>query len=404
MTTLLHRALGAQVLVVVISDQVIHGPQIGSVRIHGGREAPGQRFQPRTCTMVYTFDPVHVVPELGQPLVITLSEEALDWAAAGWDNTTRDRVRRRFTGDVTDVSVRLDPNTFDHVVTVTAVSRSARLNRIVPFPLPTEFVYPQADDATRAAALLDTITATGYGSAVAGGTHDPGVYEVAPQPVNPDLVGRTAAAIFDDLSTSTAGELVEDRFAAVSWHDADHRRRGTLPDVTLTAADLLVGTSTQLNLNGIVNELTVDYAGTGAPVTVKNDASITSHGRHAATVQAPLLLTDTAATRLGQALLDRHAVPTWQYDALQVDVVRTLGRTPVASGTWEQQTGTWEQQTASWAGQRAAGLLALDLDQPLAVKDLPSNTLGTADLWLEGVTESITPNAWRLSLRVTPAT
>lgn len=314
-----------------------------------GRPGPRDRVAPAVVTVTLAAWGEYAaagLPQLGQRFRLTLSPllTALGLASADLP---------RFTGEVTDVD--LDPHT--RVLTVTGVGRYARQGR-----QPVDGTgWPVEREGARVARILAAIGAE-------AGTLDAGRLDLAA----PATAG-VGAQLVDTVSDSTTGQLVEQRDGRLDWHDADHRRDA--PTVlTLDAGELLRGFRWSQRVGDLTNAVTVRYA--GGEVHVEDTASVTARGAYPASLDT-LLTRPAAAQAVGGLIVGRYGDPVWLLPAVLVDLLRTLDPAELPAGV-----GLAHGDKVQLSGLPAGG--------PYAERGA----------YVEGVTETLTPRAWRLTVTV----
>lgn len=317
-----------------------------------GRTSPRDRVPPAVATVtIAAWDDYAAagLPQLGERFRLALSPKL---AALGIDEADLPR----FTGEVTDVD--LDPDT--RVLAVTGVGRFARQGR-----LPVDGTsWPVEREGARVARII----------AAAGaepGTLDPGRVDLAAHTAIAD-----ASSLAGIVSDSTTGQLVERRDGALDWHDADHRR-----DVDqlleLDASELLAGFRWAQHVGDLTNAVTARYA--GGEVTVEDSVSVEDRGRYPASLET-LLTAPAAAQAIAGLIVGRYGRPVWLLPAVMVDLLRTLDRSELGAG------------------------VKLGHGHRVQLTGLPAGGPYTdRDAYVEGVTETLTPRAWRLTATVADA-
>lgn len=405
-TGLLAAHLGTDVLTVAVSGESLTGQHVGPVSIRRGRDRPGDRFPPATCTLSVVLDDLTGgLPALGELLTVDLSDDTLDAVGYGWTDSQREQARRRFTGHLSDIDVTEHHNDARTVVTLTAVSPLARLRAalVTPYFLGELFNTTATDGQTAQVVVEYALVQNPSLTASSVGTFQGGYFDLNSYA---ELHGNSylTGALLDRISENSLGELVELRDGTLAWRDGAQRGYRSLQELMHDTAtevllqEVLVGSSRSLTAAGLTNEWTVTLGG-GTSATATDATSVATYGRQPAELTADLLLDVTDAQTLADALLDRTALPRWEYGARVVDVVRTLTRAlgPVPVGSWSAQTGSWSDVDPDtvWGG-RPADLLLADLDDVLRVEGLAKPQ------FLDGWTETISRDAWRLALTLNP--
>lgn len=364
---ILDRTVGATPLAVTIGTTPVSPTLLGPVTIRHGRDRPGTRPGAATCSLTISTAALEALPTVGAALTVDLGASTLTWA--GLDLSSP--ARRRFTGHITNLTADTDTLTEPARLTIVATSRRARLGRVFLGDVP----WPQENDAARAGRILSLAAAQLPGLTW---STDSGTVEVLPR----DVDRQPALRLLDELAQDTGGELVELRGGELVWHDADHAA-AALTAATLTASEVLSSTRAEQDLDGLVNSFTVGY-GSDDPqdsVTVEDPDSIAAHGPASASLSTQLV-SEADASLYATAMVSRFAVPRWRLSQLDVDLIRYDG-------------------TAGISPAQAAVLLALEQADLLVVRDFPvGGPFAAARLLLEGWTEHVSRNGWRLGLNV----
>ncbi len=361
----LTRYAGGQFLDVSLSGVELDYADVGPVGISRGRRTADQRPEAAVVSFTVKAAGLLALPELGDPVVVELSEALLDaldveLVAAGEAVLDRALVRRRFTGTVTDAKIR--PH--DQTVAVVATGDRARASRVPIGDTP----WPAELDGARADRILDALVAADPSFTVLPG--DPGVVTVLAR----DVDAQPAAALLDELAAYTGGDTWETRAGALVYRDARSRTDVT-PALVLGAANVLVDPEFDKSLDGLVTRLTVGYGpDPQAELTVADTtAPITTLG---ARVTTPLAA-EADAQAYAVEVVGRRSRPRWRIPDLPLDVLRSLD-----------------------ALQRAE-LLALDVNALIGLTGMPAPVpFASSHLWVEGWAEAYTRNEWRMRLSV----
>lgn len=354
---------------IVTGGDVITGDHVTGVTVTRWRQRPDSRPAPATAQIdlsAAAFGPyAAALPDLGDTVAVQLTPQALAWAGL----PATDGARWRFLGRVTDADSIPGTPRRPPVVRLVAVGPQANTGaKIGAAPWAAQL------DGPRASAILAALVAIEPPSDefVAVGAVDPGAVQVLAQ----DIDATPARQLLEDLAADSGGELVELRDGTLVWHDANHRR-GAVPVVELWAANIMAAPAWRKQLTGLVNDVTLGYgaASPQATVEVVDTVAADAVGRFDAT-RATQLATSAAASSRATDLVGRWGRPRWRLEAFTVDLIRTIDPA------------------------RAAKLLGLTFGQLLAVDGLPAadGTASVARLWVEGATESISRQAWRLQL------
>lgn len=325
---------------------------IGWQITHAGRTSPRDRVGAPVATITAAAwgEYAETLPELGTVVRLDLSPLLVE---AGIDEA--DLIR--FTGEVTDVAL----DTRRQVLTVTAVGRHARNGRRIVDGTS----WPTSREGAHVQRTLDAIGSP-------AGTIDPGRVDVLP-PAAP----MPAQALLDLLSDSTTGQLVEGRDGRLDWHDAEHRRNA--PSVLdLDASELLAGFTWAQRVGDLTNQVTVRYGAgdTAGELVVEDAASVALRDPYPATLDT-LLPAPAQAQAIAGLIVGRYGRPVWLLPAVMLDLTRTLPATELGAG------------------------VALAHGHKVQLTGLPAGGPYTdRGVFVEGVVETLTPRAWRLSLTV----
>lgn len=182
---------------------------------------------------------------------------------------------------------------------------------------------------------------------------------------------------------STTGRVVEQRDGTVDYHAPDDRR-GTLPALTLDAAEILGDNfSWRQSVTDVVNEAEISYGGeTGSKVTVSEPTSAdprTGVGPYPTQISTALAA-ELDAYDLGTDLVGRRAWPYYQLPAVTIDLARSGLDLDRLATAFEIVNGDRVALTSMPAGS-------------------PWDTLPRG-CFIEGYTETATATAWRMTLVV----
>lgn len=350
---LLDKFAGGPALAVELAGDVLDLTQVGPVNVQRGRASPDARPGPSTCSFHVKASALPALPELGDALVVELTDALLTVLGAGPEH------RRRFTGTVTDVSIA--PHA--EVVTVVGTGPKGRAARIPIGDVP----WPAELDGSRADRILAALLAVDPAFEVLPA--DPGTVTVLAR----DVDRQPAAALLDELAAYTGGDVWETRDGALIWRDARSRSDAD-PALTLAAANVLVDPVFVKNLDGLVTDLTVRY---GEPETdlriIDTAASITT----LATSVGTRLATEADALAYATEVVGRRSRPRWQVPALALDVLRSID-----------------------PAQRLA-LLAAEPGLLVELTGMPTTApFAATQVWVEGFRESYTRDSWQVVLSV----
>jgi hypothetical protein len=191
-------------------------------------------------------------------------------------------------------------------------------------------------------------------------------------------LGKSALDVFNEVAAATQGVVYADKNGAISSRNGYTVTGAVTPDATLDANWFDPGTQVEADMFGTVNSATGQATSSENQHTYLSAASITSHGTY------PASYTWNVSTDL-QAL-DRT---TWKVNTYAVPASR------IPSLTLDMLTLT-----------STAAALTLDLGRFLRVTGLPSQTPTgtTADLIVQGITETVSSTGWALTLTCTRRT
>lgn len=234
-------------------------------------------------------------PQVGERFRLVLSEDAR--TALG----LTEPEGALFTGEVTDPVI--DPVRGVH--RIGAAGKLGRANRRTLIASE----WPSEDDGDRTARILAA-------AAMETGTVDPGTVTLAA----PDQ-DDTAGAMLDQVTDSTGGAVVEQPDGPVDYHDADHRRGGTVV-MTLNPSQILNSITWEQHVDDVLNEIEVTYS--GGVVKVREPGSIEAHHGVYPGRRSTVLTTHSDAHSLGQLVVARRSEPRWQLPDLEIDLMHTL--------------------------------------------------------------------------------
>lgn len=359
-------ALGAPPYVLTIAGNEVPGEAFAALRIRAGRARPDQRPDAARLSVVLATERLDTLPVTGDEVGVEFSAAALTYL--GLLDTDPEAVR--FTGRVSDLRARATG----------AVNGPARIELVAVGPRARVVRstvgggdYPAELDGARAVRILADAVAEDATLTTAAG--DAGTVTVGAR------LGEAveAGTLFDRLTVSSGGELVERRDGKLTWHDNDHRHN-LAPVLTLGPANVLnESAEAEQGLGGLLNDATVVYGTIGQSEQVVDEISVdpaTGYGRMAQTFESDLI-TATAASSRAFELVGRYSRPRWTLDRLAVDLLRTVDDT------------------------LAAALLSAEFGELLRVEGFPlTGPFTSARLFVEGWEESATRDAWRLALSV----
>lgn len=278
----------------------------------------------------------------------------------------------RFRGIVTDLSYTWEdagedtPNRLKGQVI--AVGPLADLGRRIVGDAP----WPQEIDGTRVAAVMEAA-----GIPLDPLYSDPGTVQILPR----DVDSQPALDVIRRTAESANGMLWETRDGEIRYADADHRR-GNAVALELDSCDVLVTPMWKRSTEALLNKVSLGYGpvpdeGEQPRYIAQRDDSIGRYGRYELSTETELAEYDDAAA-LGNLLLTRNSSPVWIMAELPVDMG---GLDPV----------------------RTDALLGLDMHALVGLTGLPSAGAAptTANLWLEGWTETLEYGSHEITLAVT---
>lgn len=210
---------------------------------------------------------------------------------------------------------------------------------------------------------------TGY-TDVAGGTFDPGLSNMGPQP----LKGRSASEVLLEVATTEAGVYYLGG-AGPRFHDRA-RRRNAVAAFELDADDGQVG---DLDFSAddqlLVNDLGFTGAG-GAIGRRTNPASIALFGTYRGRLDLPLV-SDFESGERAQGQVDAYGQPRPRTQSIEIDPLANPALFPVALGA--------------------------DLSQRSSTLNLPTNAPShDADWLIERVEHSFSHESWKTTVQASP--
>lgn len=353
---LLELFAGGKPLTVTLDGLALDNDKLGPVSIVRGRASAEERPKATVVSFAVKAEALVALPELGDPVVVDLSDDLLDALGGGEEH------RRRFTGTVTDAAIRPSAE----IVTIVAAGDRSRAARVPIGDVP----WPAELDGARATRILAALVAADPTFDVLPG--DPGTVTVLAR----DVDRQPAAALLDDLAAFTGGDAWETRAGELTWRDA-RSRSDLAPGLTLDASNVLVDPEFTKSLDGLVTDLTV-YYGPDPQASIRLRDTAAPITTLAAQVSTPLA-TASDAQAYATEVVGRRSRPAWSVPALGVDVLRTLD-----------------------PAQRLA-LLAAEPGLLVALTGMPTTApFSASQLWVEGWRETYTRQSWRFAISVTP--
>lgn len=163
------------------------------------------------------------------------------------------------------------------------------------------------------------------------------------------------------------------------FQNRHHRAlKTTTTDWTITNNDIEPGARFSGDMQGVINTATTSRAD-GATQTAENAASIAKHEQYPGGADGLLVMTDDEAQQLANWLVGTHAEPGPRLPNVTIDL--------------QSQIQTFQE---AW--------LAREISDRLKVTGLPAQApAATADLFIEGWTETLTKDTWEATLNTTPA-
>lgn len=359
---LVEQAIGAAPAKVTIGGTVVTGNGLGPVSIRRGRSRPDDRYAPATASFTVLRSALPALPTLGQSVILELTPEALAHFGAS------DTARVRFSGRITDAHSAPPRRGQAAQVAIVATGNRSRFGQVKIADAP----WPAELDGARAARILTL--ANGQDAGITLGVNDPGVYTVLAL----DIDNADPGALLDQLAADTGGDLVETRAGLVRWADANARGR-IASALTLAANDVINDLRFGQVLAGMLNDLRLEYGGAGAFVQVTDTVAIGAGVGRYASSQTSQISSPADASSRATDLVGRKGRPRWRCDdGLTVDLLRTLDPA------------------------QAAALLQADLPAILlTLTGFPAEgPFITGRVWVEGWTETLTRDHWRLALDV----
>jgi len=192
-----------------------------------------------------------------------------------------------------------------------------------------------------------------------------------------DITGMSPTAAMQEVVNSEDGLLFLRGDGKLVFQNRTHRGAQVTPDLTITADAMGANDRFTGDMQRIINTATVTRSG-GAGAYAVNAASLAAHEQYPTSMDLKVA-TDAEATDRANWEANAYPEPLPRLGSLTLDL---LGQTV--------------------AVQQA--VMALELSDRIRITDLPAQTPGgtTADLVVEGWTETVSSTQWTMQLNVTP--
>lgn len=193
---------------------------------------------------------------------------------------------------------------------------------------------------------------------------------------NASVTGKSAAEAIKEDVDAEMGLAFIDGSGNLTLHGRNRPALKTTPDLTVPVSALSEDTAVIVDMQGVINYLEVTTTQTGAVQVVSNGTSEASHGRYPSS-ETYLVTTDAEALDRANWIVGNHAEPLPRVGTLKIDLL-----------------------TMTAAQQQAA--LAIEPNTWVRITGLPAQTPGgtTADLMVQGWSETLTATEWSLTLNV----
>jgi hypothetical protein len=196
-----------------------------------------------------------------------------------------------------------------------------------------------------------------------------------------DWTGNSLMQEIQNTADAEFGLVYFDGTDSLTFHNRNRVVAKVAPDLTLTSQYVTPDVNPVLDDQRMVNYFTGTSAGTAGTSVVTNTASVTAHGQYPNTGSTYLVQTDSEVIDRGNWIVANFAEPTARYGTLTINL---YGLT---------------------ASQASTILAALDLDCWLRVTMMAGQNPGgtTADVVVEGWTETVTAESWTITCNVVAA-
>jgi len=192
-----------------------------------------------------------------------------------------------------------------------------------------------------------------------------------------DITGMSPTAAMQEVVNSEDGLLFLRGDGKLVFQNRTHRAAQVTPDLTITADAMGANDRFTGDMQRIINTAAVTRSG-GAGAYAVNAASLAAHEQYPTSMDLKVA-TDAEATDRANWEANAYPEPLPRLGSLTLDL---LGQTV--------------------AVQQA--VMALEISDRIRITDLPAQTPGgtTADLIVEGWTETVSSTQWTMQLNVTP--
>lgn len=189
-----------------------------------------------------------------------------------------------------------------------------------------------------------------------------------------DITGTSTLAAMQKVA-QTEGPLFVRGDGKLVMQNRAHRAAQATADLTLTNNDIDPGSQVSADMQYVINYATASAGDTGATQVAKTQSSINTHGKYPTDLTGLAVTGDERALSAAQWLVTVYAEPAARMPSVSVDLLTLTNA-------------------------QAASVQALELSDRLKITGLPSqafNGTTTADLILEGWTETLTATTWDMT-------
>ena len=271
---------------------------------------------------------------------------------------------------------------------IAAASQSAGLETVFTGTLAHEYAIASALSAVRVEAHADA-GLTGFAGersdqriarylAYAGVASADIVAETGVQTVpHSDITGQSVQAAIAKVNEAENGLTFVRGDSKYVIQNRRHRQAKVTADWSLVAIDIGPDTAIPTDMQQVANIGTASRAG-GATQSVRNQASIDTHGQYPASYDGLLVMSDEQALDRISWQVGTHAEPEPRFNAMKVDLL-----------------------AASQAFQQAAQ--ARELGDRVGISGLPAQApAGLGNQIIEGWTETLTATSWDMTFNTSP--
>lgn len=371
------------------------GYSFGSLRWIGGRQ--GATGQPESFTVTWTSpapaedEPDSELPygwgvwkpslrpDIGMQLQIRWTVDLANYTGKSFDGQFDPwPTESACTVYVTDAQLEYAVIGGEAVPSIrwTATGIKSRMGQLVigDDPWPTDYAYGRAMRIGDAAVAAQSTTLGSSAFEVYPFEGDDTI--VIPR----DVDAQPAAQLLDDLANETGALCTEQPYGMVEWERLDGRRNRAVK-FELPAAVVLSSATWAKQLDGLVNDMSVEYGPEGfrESVRVTDDESIRLHGRYSTGISSQLWY-EKDAHRLAALTVGRKSQPRWTISRLDIDCLQIP---PALLGE----------------------LVTLRFGDLITTTGLPATapTVDRPHMFVEGVEHELTRHDWRLTVYLSDA-